>query len=288
MIDIEIDLPIPISVNAIWRSNRGGVHRSEAYAKWQKEADALLLSQRGWRNKKITGKFTALLLLNERMMNQSSDGDNFMKAPLDYAKRIGLIVDDSIKYARQWTIKLGDDESAPCGARLILRSVETADQPLKLAKPPARTPEIKATAAARASHIAQKSKAAPVPPRTPKPAQRATERPPAASPIAVPPVVKAEIVARNGIKVDLGRLKISKGSRSYSMDDEQTALMATLLRVMPALLPADRIAPKVFGYADTDSSYRLGVIVDRLNPSLSNIGLKIRSVPKIGFALGDL
>jgi hypothetical protein len=43
--------------------------------------------------------------------------------PLDYAKRLDLIVDDSITYFRQWLVQLGDDESAPAGARLILRSV---------------------------------------------------------------------------------------------------------------------------------------------------------------------
>ena len=124
MTDIEIDLPLPPSTNAIWRSNRGGVHRSAEYKAWQKAADALTLSRREWRNKRIERRFTVLLILNEKMMRQNADGDNNLKVPLDYAKRLGLIVDDSIAYARQWTIKLGDETNAPEGCRLILRSLD--------------------------------------------------------------------------------------------------------------------------------------------------------------------
>lgn len=123
MIDIEIDLPLPPSVNAIWRSVGGKVIKSKDYRKWTAAADSICMTQTGWRNKKITGRYTVLLILNETMMRANSDGDNRLKAPLDYAKRIGLIVDDSIKYAREWHIKLGDDSNAPCGARLILRSI---------------------------------------------------------------------------------------------------------------------------------------------------------------------
>lgn len=122
--DIEIDLPLPPSVNAIWRPGSYQFYQSRRYQRWVKEADALLYAQQKWRNKKLPGRFTCLLILNEDMMRSNMDGDNKLKVPLDYAKRLGLIVDDSIKYCRQWIIKLGDVESAPTGARLILRACE--------------------------------------------------------------------------------------------------------------------------------------------------------------------
>lgn len=123
-VDIELDLPVPPTANHIWQSGRKGVFRTKQYKEWQRQADALTLSQRGWRNKRIEGRFTALLVLNERMLNPASDGDNRMKVPLDYAKRLGLIVDDSVQYCRGGRWSLGGDESAPCGARLILRAAD--------------------------------------------------------------------------------------------------------------------------------------------------------------------
>lgn len=124
MTEIVLDLPKPPSVNSIWRSNRGRVHRSAKYVKWLKAADALLLTQSSWRGKVIPCRFHATLILNEGMMRVNADGDNLLKCPLDFCKRIGLIRDDSIKFARRWLIELGDDTNAPAGARLILRSVE--------------------------------------------------------------------------------------------------------------------------------------------------------------------
>ncbi len=73
--------------------------------------------------KKIAGKFYATIVLNEGMMRATRDLDN-VKCVMDFAKSMELIVDDSIKYMRQLLIKLGDDESAPQGCRLILRSVD--------------------------------------------------------------------------------------------------------------------------------------------------------------------
>ena len=122
MVDIELDLPMPISTNAIWRSNRGHVHKSAKYKAWINEAQGLFLTQK--RDlKKIPGRFHATIILNESMMRSNRDLDN-IKCVLDFAKSMEMIVDDSIKYMRQLLIKLGDDESSPTGCRLILRSVE--------------------------------------------------------------------------------------------------------------------------------------------------------------------
>ena len=122
MIEIVLDLMMPISTNAIWRSNRGHVHKSAEYKTWIFGAQGLFLTQKHGL-KKITGKFHATIILNESMMRSNRDLDN-VKCVMDFAKSMELIVDDSIKYMRQLLIKLGDDASAPFGCRLILRSVE--------------------------------------------------------------------------------------------------------------------------------------------------------------------
>jgi len=121
--EIQLDLPIPPSVNEIWRSGKRHVYRSDAYNDWQRNADKIVLGQRHWRNKKIPQKFTALLILDEARLNPASDGDNRLKAPLDYAKRLGIIIDDSITYCREGRWILGTSENAPQGARLILTEV---------------------------------------------------------------------------------------------------------------------------------------------------------------------
>ena len=83
-----------------------------------------MMSQTQWRGKKIPGKFSATLILDENEMRANSDIDNRIKVCADFAKYLELITDDSIKYMRKVTIEVGDKSMAPEGARLILRSME--------------------------------------------------------------------------------------------------------------------------------------------------------------------
>jgi Holliday junction resolvase RusA-like endonuclease len=123
--EIVLDLPVPPSVNEIWRPGHWQFYRSKEYRLWQKRADALTYATKGWRNKHIPGQYMATLILDEGVLNPRSDGDNRLKVPLDYAKRLELITDDSITYCREWHVLLGDEDSAPQGARLILRAIES-------------------------------------------------------------------------------------------------------------------------------------------------------------------
>lgn len=63
----------------------------------------------------IPGQFEARIILPDTM--DGADLDNTPKRVIDYAKRLGLIVDDSPKYMRRVIIEFGD---APDGCRLIL------------------------------------------------------------------------------------------------------------------------------------------------------------------------
>ena len=66
---------------------------SPEYRAWIKEADGLIMSMGGMRGRKtIYGHFTALLQIKRHRIN--SDLDNRIKAVLDYAQRIGLVVND--------------------------------------------------------------------------------------------------------------------------------------------------------------------------------------------------
>jgi hypothetical protein len=113
---IELDLPPPPSVNFARRLNKAALPKLAA---WTKQADALttLAWAGGKRPKQQLDKFEATIVVSE---NCGLDLDNAPKRIIDYAKRLGLIVDDSRRYMRAVHIVWGD---APEGCRLILRPV---------------------------------------------------------------------------------------------------------------------------------------------------------------------
>jgi crossover junction endodeoxyribonuclease RusA len=86
-----IDLPLPPSVNRLWRSNRGRVHRSAPYASWLKEAGRVLLQQRP---KRLTGwvRISIAAGLPDR---RRRDLDNLLKALLDLLVQHQVIETDA-------------------------------------------------------------------------------------------------------------------------------------------------------------------------------------------------
>ena len=72
---------------------------------------------RGRLPRPLPGLFEAIVVMPE---SSRLDLDNGVKAVIDYARRLGLIIDDSKKFMRRVTIEWGH---APRGCRLILRSI---------------------------------------------------------------------------------------------------------------------------------------------------------------------
>jgi len=118
MTKIVLNLPFPPSTNEIWRSNRGRVHRSKAYTTWLQQAGLQWLTQKQSQPKSIPGNFSAILLLDEAQRGQK-DCDNRSKAPLDFCKVHGLIIDD--KYCDKILISWAPTSKTPLGCRLILK-----------------------------------------------------------------------------------------------------------------------------------------------------------------------
>ena len=118
-IDIEIDLPLPPSVNRIWRSQKAGKRRvslAPEYAAWKKAADHLAIALGQVRHfKRINGGFEAHIILQR----SRGDIDNRVKAILDWAQSRELILDDS--NCERLVVERGE---APHGCRLILRPRE--------------------------------------------------------------------------------------------------------------------------------------------------------------------
>jgi Holliday junction resolvase RusA-like endonuclease len=108
--DIEVHLPMPPSVNRIWRANKAGsginrVSISPEYRAWRKAADNLAIAM---------GKFEAIIILQRTR----GDLDNRVKGLLDWAQSRQLVADD--KHCERLTVEWGE---APYGCRLILRGV---------------------------------------------------------------------------------------------------------------------------------------------------------------------
>lgn len=108
MTNTVIHLPMPPSVNALWRVKRSGrptkskvatkkravqVYPSKRYKAWKDEADALYLAnKKNW--KPIKGRFRAHITFNEK--KRRGDLDNRIKAIFDWAQRAGLIENDKL------------------------------------------------------------------------------------------------------------------------------------------------------------------------------------------------
>ena len=86
-----IDLPLPPSVNRLWRSNRGRVHRAPRYLSWLKAAGWELVTQRPER---LAGSVRVNISAG-RPDRRRRDVDNLGKALLDLLTKHEVIQDES-------------------------------------------------------------------------------------------------------------------------------------------------------------------------------------------------
>lgn len=115
-IEAVLYLPPPPSVN---RTRKIDWRGAAAHQRWIKAADMFVLAHGGMRAlARLPGRFEAILTIDEHLNNL--DLDNAIKAVIDYARRIELVIDDSKKFMRKVTIEWGH---APHGCRLTLRSI---------------------------------------------------------------------------------------------------------------------------------------------------------------------
>jgi Holliday junction resolvase RusA-like endonuclease len=117
-IEIVIDLPAPTSTNRLYGRSRKGVHRSAEYVRWMEEADRTVTASKQYPRRKIQGAFEIELLLSA---DHRGDGDNRIKAALDWLQSRDIIRNDSDCKRGSWAWV--EPSRAPCGARVILRSL---------------------------------------------------------------------------------------------------------------------------------------------------------------------
>lgn len=112
---IELQLPTPPSVNKLRRYNFANrpVHK-----RWIKLCNSYVLASALLRSTQpIKGQFIAEITLDEQQTT-IDDLDNCIKALIDYAKKLELIVDDSRRYMRELHVYWG---ATQLGCQLVLR-----------------------------------------------------------------------------------------------------------------------------------------------------------------------
>ena len=116
---LVLDLPMPPSVNAIWRSTakRGKpqYYLDAKYKAWKKECDALVWVA-GATGAALREPVTVAIYLNAS--KRRGDADNRIKAVLDWLQRARIIVNDSQveKVSAEWG-------EAPSGCRVTIEAV---------------------------------------------------------------------------------------------------------------------------------------------------------------------
>lgn len=137
-----IDLPMPPSVNRIWRAAKAGkrrVSRSVAYRDWLLQADRLALATGALKRRPmITGRFIAQIVLPFEYIDDMGrdppfDVDNRTKGVLDWAQGRGLIAND--RRCMLMTIRWGYHWEAPTGCRLTLQEWTPSDSTHRPARP---------------------------------------------------------------------------------------------------------------------------------------------------------
>lgn len=115
---IILDLPMPPSVNRIWRATRAGpnhVSKSPEYKAWLAHADKIAMATAQLRGlKTIKGPFEAKIVLKR----QRGDLDNRSKGILDWLQSRAVIEDD--KFCERLVLEWGP---APVGCRVTLRAL---------------------------------------------------------------------------------------------------------------------------------------------------------------------
>lgn len=117
---VILDLPMPPSVNRIWRARKGGrchVSLSPEYQRWKREADALLLAGRQLKGARtVEGPFECEIALKR----VRGDIDNRAKGLMDFLQSRNVIADD--KNCERLTLAW-DDANAPAGCRVVVRGI---------------------------------------------------------------------------------------------------------------------------------------------------------------------
>lgn len=115
---IILHLPIPPSVNALYRVRGGVPRKSERVKTWVGAAHGHFLEQGGHKAGKIVGRFHLTVILDEKRRG-TSDADNRLKVLLDYLEKGARVISND-RLADSITVRWGH---APVGCTVMIEPV---------------------------------------------------------------------------------------------------------------------------------------------------------------------
>jgi Holliday junction resolvase RusA-like endonuclease len=113
MMTICLNLPLPPTVNGIYRYGKGRLYKAEGYKQWQTDAGWAIKEQRH-RQMPVNGHFTSHIILSQERRGVS-DIDNRLKALFDLLETHDLIKNDRLQ--DKLTVEWGE---APEGCKVYI------------------------------------------------------------------------------------------------------------------------------------------------------------------------
>lgn len=123
IIEITLDLPMPVSGNRMNRHVRGRAkpYPSREHLAWKDEADVLVMATRQYPKRKIYDHYEMTIYLSVDHVRANSDGDNRFKPIGDWLQSRDIVRND--RDCRKWRGEWVKREQAPSGCRVILRAL---------------------------------------------------------------------------------------------------------------------------------------------------------------------
>lgn len=122
---IRVYLPLPVSVNAMYKIGRGRKFISSAYAKWIKRADSWLDEQGARKPRRPISDPVELAIVAYRgkgWVERTRDLDNMIKSVQDYLVRAQWLADDNSQIIRRVSVELAAEHMKEACVRVSINA----------------------------------------------------------------------------------------------------------------------------------------------------------------------
>ena len=122
---IRVYLPLPVSVNAMYKIGRGRKFISSAYAKWIKRADSWLDEQNARKPRRPITDPVELAIVAYRgkgWTERKRDLDNMIKGVQDFLVRAEWLADDNSQIIRRVSVELAAEHMREACVRVSINA----------------------------------------------------------------------------------------------------------------------------------------------------------------------
>lgn len=127
---IRIWLPLPPSVNHIWRHARGRTYQSAGYVKWMKQSDLALATQGIPSGIKGPVEVRMVAFRGKGWLERKRDLDNLWKPCLDFIVRRGLIESDDHQIVKRLVADIAPEPKGTAGVVLVVKQYGGFHEPI--------------------------------------------------------------------------------------------------------------------------------------------------------------